>query len=327
MNLFLCTTPFQLFLSSKIIKKLNIKPGQAFFFYVSSVDNEVVRNNILMIKNSGFNIEHLKTGKETKKLKLIILRLYLLRKFFHKKYGNVYIASIDSKVFHFILSWIKFDKLYTFDDGTANIIKDSIYYRKKSTGIKRKAKDYMSGVKYNMDSVKDSSCLHYTVYNQYDNIIKNTCYISLSEKYSTNRNSSISKNVSCSVFLGTVYHDVFEKNIDIETILTTCLNLIKNNDNDLYYIPHPRETSKEKPTGLMRLTTNNIAEKEIENLLDKYSTIFLYGFMSSSQLNLASNTRINNNIFYSEKMKYLFKKSIKSNLIPPNFNIIKINIV
>lgn len=45
-----------------------------------------------------------------------------------KRYKTVYVASIDSIVVHYALSYSKFERIETFDDGTLNISYDGVYY-------------------------------------------------------------------------------------------------------------------------------------------------------------------------------------------------------
>ena len=53
----------------------------------------------------------------------------ILNKNMSKTYSEVYLSSIDNKYVQLIVSKLNYARLYTFDDGTANIIKSSAYYQ------------------------------------------------------------------------------------------------------------------------------------------------------------------------------------------------------
>ena len=90
------------------------------------------------------------------------------------EYNKYYIASIDNKFFQAILSKRKRDsKIYTFDDGVANIYKESIYYVSHNDFIRDFFWNSM-GVTCNMDDIKKNTELHYTIYKNFANIVKDT---------------------------------------------------------------------------------------------------------------------------------------------------------
>ncbi len=61
-------------------------------------------------------------------------------------------------------------KLFTFDDGTANIFPSSGYYIEKKTGFQRKVINTVFCNKYNLIKLKRKSQLHYTIYENTANI-------------------------------------------------------------------------------------------------------------------------------------------------------------
>jgi beta-galactosamide-alpha-2,3-sialyltransferase len=61
------------------------------------------------------------------------LRLRLRPWFCDRGYKNVYAASINSFVINALICRLSFAKLYTFDDGVANLVEDGPYYSDPST--------------------------------------------------------------------------------------------------------------------------------------------------------------------------------------------------
>lgn len=60
----------------------------------------------------------------------------ILNKNMSKTYSEVYLSSIDNKYVQLIVSKLNYARLYTFDDGTANIIKSSAYYQEEKKTLK-----------------------------------------------------------------------------------------------------------------------------------------------------------------------------------------------
>lgn len=64
MNLFLCATPFQLFLAHKIAANLELKPEHALFVFIDSNHNETIINSLNEIRSLGFKVKNLKFKKK-----------------------------------------------------------------------------------------------------------------------------------------------------------------------------------------------------------------------------------------------------------------------
>ena len=328
MNLFICTTPMQLILTCRIIEETELLACNVHIFYISPIENKVVINTLNYARKFSEKIDYLVINPK-------ILNIYffiLLKKFFLKKYKSVYIASINSIHIHFILTYIRFYELFTFDDGTANIFSGSTYYveHEYKSYIYRtlnKVRYSMLGIHYSKSKVKKTSLLHYTIYNGFSNIINNTFYIDfLQKKFDKSINKSLdSKKRKCNVMLGSVYPDLFESEDSSQLYIERCFDYLKNTDKDTYYIPHPRNLLPIKAKGINIIESENIAEFEIKLLLKKYDTIFLYGFMSSCQFNFLSDDRVINYFFYSNKVNDTYKHAMKDSSLIQEFEVINID--
>lgn len=319
MNLFICKTPLQCLIASNIIRQQDINKMNAELFYYSYTDNSINRKYFNELSTLVSTSNYI---KQTKKSFLYFSKLKNLFK--NKEYDTVYFASVDSQFIYFILSIIKFKKIITFDDGTANLVDTSIYYSQQRN-FKTKIRDGLYktlGVKFNLFTIKNNINQHYTIYPNIKNIsdqIKNINIFDLNLA-----NNEILKKNECIVILGTVYDEIVsEKNKN--ELIHSLQNFINNtNDDNIFYFPHPRDF-KNHFENVIYDNSNLLSEEKILNLLKQFNTIKIYGFNSSTQFNLVSIKNIQNHYFSS----LLLKKNLVSyeNLSKKfNFQEVKLNI-
>ncbi|WP_283202168.1 glycosyltransferase family 52, partial [Acinetobacter baumannii] len=72
---------------------------------------------------------------------------------------------MDNPFFHILLSKISKNNIITFDDGTANIYKSSIYYNYEDKGRLQNIILRLLGNIYNTQKVIGESSKHYSIYN------------------------------------------------------------------------------------------------------------------------------------------------------------------
>ncbi|STY64560.1 Glycosyltransferase family 52 [Mannheimia haemolytica] len=76
--------------------------------------------------------------QHSERIQLLKEIIYLKRTFGGKKFNKVFLANINELEIQFLLSAISFQELNTFDDGTANIVQNSIFYQAENIGLNRK---------------------------------------------------------------------------------------------------------------------------------------------------------------------------------------------
>lgn len=206
-----------------------------------------------------------------------------------RMYRNVFFANVDNIYIHFVLSFVSFEKIFTFDDGTANIIMSSSFYEDKLP-LSKKLLYRLFGRKFNLNKIKSIIDKHYTIYKGYSNLIKNTEYISLDLPFADKINSSTKKISNVNVFLGSVFNDLTDEPYALVSRIEA---FISGLDGDVYYIQHPREFGLFF-NNLKRLEGFEIAEEKIIKLLVNAEKINLYGFNSSAQINLKDMQGVNN---------------------------------
>ncbi|MDM5128114.1 glycosyltransferase family 52 [Aeromonas salmonicida] len=322
MNLFVCYTHLQLVIASRIIAHRNLLPDDVELFYISKIDNDVTKNTLQDMREICGEVTFIHM-----KLKYPLYFPAIFKHFFQRQYDAVFIASIDNILIHFILSRIHFNNLYTFDDGSANIILGSIYYQDISPTIISSLYRQLLSVKFNMTLIKQISQMHYTIYDGYTNIIKQTTLIGFSSHVDEGPDAeSVSgKNSACNVFVGAVYSSLFSSDEAINYYLNKCWSIIKHTDRDTFFLPHPREVKYSPPNDIEVIKAKYIAEREISNLLHRYEYVYLYGFLSSCQIHMASDERVINNVFYSSELSSTFKKAISGSMVSRGMNIVDID--
>ncbi|MFV5642384.1 glycosyltransferase family 52 [Acinetobacter oleivorans] len=284
-SLIMCVTPLQILIAEKIIQS---RPTEDFDVIIFALEN-----------NQKFNYYAEKLKKYAKAYwyshvayKSSIYNLINFLKFivqfnfngFNREYDNYYLSSIDSRYFQYILSKkTNSSSVFTFDDGTANIVKTSIYYLRNLNDEKKNKIFKSLGIKYFQDDIKNMSKLHYTIYPQFENIVENTKEIKL---FNSNVGNKI-RDKSLNIFLGQPYEE-FDSDLSTDKIekLMDQLNI------NLYF-PHPREKNNIKNVEIV--DTKKIFEDYIVDFLDRNEDCYLniYTFMSSAALNVKSFEGIN----------------------------------
>lgn len=317
MHLFLCYTTLQLVIAGRIITKLKLNRSCIEVLYISKVDNIASRNAIAELKEivSTVHFIHMKY-----KYPIYFPKLYGL--FSGRFFDSVYVASVDNILMHYILSRVEFQDIYTFDDGTANIFPGSIYYQKSTDNVSSCVIRLLLNIRFSMERIKLDSVCHYTIYEGYENIITRLVPITLFPEKIINPPVEMSYQ-ECNVFLGGIMTDVFKSNTDLSFYIDKCERLLNDSGVDVIFIPHPRGREEHflRNENWIVLKPAHIAEMEIINLLDKYKTINLYGFLSSCQLNLQATGRIKNYVFYSKNQSETFKNAIQKSPFLNYFNV------
>lgn len=292
-SLIMCTSPLQLLIAERIIE---LKSGEEFDLLVTTAtDNEKLRAYFQRLGKYCTNSLYYVTSIEfsgfidyTKQLKSHKL---------NKKYNNYYLASINSQNFQYILSKNKSPNIFTFDDGTANIIPTSRYYINYRPKLLKRAFWRIFGIRYYIEDIKRLSLLHYTLYEDVPNIIQNKKYIQL---FSNNNQIKIEekiKNETVRFYLGQPLDEVLET-FDVSFIEKTVDKLGID-----YYYPHPREELY--PKGNFQLIESLlIFEDYITQYLQNHPNVNVevFSFFSTALLNIANIERVQPTYIFNEEL-------------------------
>lgn len=323
-HLFLCYTNLQLVIASRIIIKLKLKKEHVEILYISKIDNHVCRNILSDLEKIACNVNFVHM-----KYKYPIYFPSLYDYFSGKVFYSVYLASVDNILMHYVLSRIDFKELYTFDDGTANIVPGSIYYQEPTNSFISRISRTLLNIRYTMDDIKHKSIKHYTIYKGFENIIPRVIHIDLLPDSQESESSSFDINhQECNVLLGTMIADVIPNKANLPLFIAKCEALLNGLSGNIIFIPHPRSKDKyfAHNDSWEVLSPTSIAELEIVNLLYKYKIVNVYGFLSSCQLNLQTSSRINNYVLFSEKQAEIYKDAVQKLCFSNSNNLRVINL-
>lgn len=292
-SLIMCVTPLQMIIARKIIE---LKSEEDFDLLVIALsDNNKYRYYYEKLKGICIDSFYYTTDVGLKGFVRYIKKLNSNR--LDKKYQNLYLASIDSRHFQYILSRNKGADIYTFDDGTVNVIPHSLYYLNSKPRLFKRVIWRGFGIKCYMEDVKKLSLLHYTIYKDVPNIIENTQLIKLHKDGKINY-TPVTKVVK--VYLGQPLEGIFD-NFNYQYIT----KMMEKIHIDFYY-PHPRENTV--PNGNFKTIKSELV---FEDYIVKYLednpdvTVKVYSFISSAMLNIASLDRIELTYVYNS---YLYNK-------------------
>lgn len=173
------------------------------------------------------------------------------------------------------------------------------------------------GVKYYIEDIKLLSILHYTLYENFPNIVKNIKYIKLYSN-SGNNNNNIKKSIK--IYLGQPLNEVlpeFNSNM-----LVTCLNSL----NIDYYFPHPREKYNLNLKEIKYIKTSLIFEDYIINYLKQNpdTQVEIFSFISTAILNVKDLERVKVYYIYNREALKEFKDFYS--FISKNFSVKILNI-
>jgi beta-galactosamide-alpha-2,3-sialyltransferase len=279
-SLIMCVTPLQMLIAKKLIQKFHDQDFDVLV--VALVDNEKYRNYYKNLEKISRNsLYYVPKGGCLGFLDYIKV---LKKNGFLINYVNCFLASIDSRHFQYVISKCGKTNVYTFDDGTANIIRNSLYYTHQPPNLFKKIIWRFLGIHLYMDDIKCMSKKHYTLYNNMPNIIENTEYLNLFE-CSKSKSESTKK---INIYLGQPLMEISDKFTE-QYILKTLDNIQID-----YYFPHPRE--KIIPKGNFEIISTPLIFEDylIEYLAEnKTVDINLYSYISSALLNVKGLERVN----------------------------------
>jgi len=314
MNLVVCFTPLQVLIARQVIEKESIDYDKIHFVYFSPVMDRKHQKYYSLIASKAKESTHVKDVYSFK------LLCKLKKHFGFSRFDNILLASIDDSITHYLLSYVQFNKLITFDDGLGNILKTGSYFiQHHRKTIKKKFFSiihFLLGRKYYLDDVKNRVDIHYTIYKKFENCIQNPIPISLFDFESI----PLNPHKSIDVFLGTIYKEIVTH--DNEKLLKDeVIKFIESFPSKSIYIPHPRAVDEEFKK--YEFESEDIAEDIVLRLLNEGFSVNLYGFASSCQFNLSDVKNVNIFVLDSRWLSPAMKDGLKmlSSTLPEKHHI------
>lgn len=295
-SLIICLTPLQVLIAKEIIR---INSNQIFdFILITNNKNDKYKYYYDVLKEiciKSYFYSFSWSSSFLNFLNFLNFKKSIGLEFEFKKYSSIYVASIDSRHIQYIIGQSKKDiNVYTFDDGLANIVKDSIYIKDKINFLK-KIIFFIIGIKLDLVDIKKRSKLHYTIYSLNNNVSKKTKKIDL---LNMNFLSGEECKKKVRIFIGQPYSELLGKDFDE---IYKILDILKVD----FYFPHPREKQVDK-IQVNVIKTHLVFEDYLLNYIKENNCdVEVYSFLSSAAANVINIKSVKVNILYN---KYLYSK-------------------
>lgn len=308
MNLILCITPLQVLIAEKIINQnqndfiglylpygVNSKSEPKHRHYFAKLQNVCTKSAFIELKNQTWG-ERFATLKH---IKTVLKDLQI----WQKPINNVYLASIDVLFLQYITSKIKFQNLFTFDDGTANIFPNSTYYQPLSKSLPQKLFKKTVGITYpDISSILAISQQHYTIFGDEKNLIDNLQSIDLFDKFDQANTAIIGTQ---KILIG--------QGLDNFIGATAYRDLVKNMVNVLgidQFVPHPRENVDFSDLLTVIHSDKIIEDYLLEQIQTNPNTQFeIYTFFSTAVFSLKNFPRTQIFLIYNEALMAQFSEA------------------
>lgn len=301
MHLFICRTIFQVYYANIIIKSENIENVHLIY-----LTHKLSAREKYTLSDSGLSYQVIDGSNFLIRLYKQIRLIKSLHKLTSTEHLNLYVASIDDLYIHTIISKVPFESIYTFDDGTANYVPNSIYFVERKSKSSIRFKYFLMGNRlHSLNEIKMLSKQHFTT-NKLSNIIANTKFLPVInenlQKVVTNRNKIIN------IYLCPNFDELYAKPYDTRHRFLISL---KNTD---IVIPHPRDNFIYKGDNEFKIENGTLAEKIIENYLYEGYSIHLFGMANSTQYHFININAITNHILCTGDIKDTYKDSINEQI-------------
>ena len=271
-NLIICHTPLQVLIAKRIIAEQAQSTFHAIMF--SYENNAKFRHYFQQLENICEQSQFIWLRPQQPMSYFLALKKLVTS--LQTSYDIVYCASINSLIVHYLLSHCPFQHLETFDDGTGNILPDSIFYHPPSLSLKQKLLRKCLGVSWDSRKIIGNSRLHYTLYPQFDNIVQARHAISLIAPDMVEDNQLSAPNTEKILLGQPILSDVAE-NAHLFEQIATKFGIRR-------YFPHPRE---QQLPDLDIIHSEQIFEDWLMQNFSKNTTFELYHLFSTAGLNTA----------------------------------------
>lgn len=281
-NLIICWTPLQMVIAEKII---DLHPNDKFYTIVisHSAKNKKFEHysSKLAKKSERFYSFYIHPQSQNKLFVYTTLLELKLKGLLFPKVKTVFLAHLSSPENHTIISSLYNSEIKTFDDGTANLIKKSVFLDDReriSTGyFSNFFYKYLINTSHHTKEVRENSVEHYTIFKDFSNAMekkeRKMTYLPLFNASKLKTNSKIKDTIK--IMLGTA-----EKELKITSEKAVEYFKIK------YTSLHPRQNYKLNNT--ITLESNLIIEDYLLQEIEKNpDTLYeIYTFFSGAALTL-----------------------------------------
>lgn len=306
MNLFICVTTLQCFIAENIIRNYKLDKSQCELLMLAPVKNSLYEKYFQRLAAGMQKSEYLLVDRD-KKISFVKEIFRIKKKYKNRCYNTVFLSSIEQAFIQIILSQIEFDHLITFDDGTANLNKNGVFY-KNNRSTKGKIILSLFGNRFDLNKLKQRIDKHITIYKTNNNIVSNLEFLDLGFLSKFNNKNTDRESVK-KIVIGTVYDEMVAKKEDKIHLIKLLENFFSKS-NDVLYFPHPRDKTHYFKS-IKYVEKDLLVEEALMDLSQNYSKIEIFGFLSSAQFNLEAQNKFQQYYFVSSLLRKDLKDLMK----------------
>lgn len=313
MKLFICSTPLHCAIANAIIVNNNYRKDecQLFYFSFKNKNQEIHRKYFSLLAGKCQKADFVCIDR------VLVLELFkIFTRFYKTQFSVIHAANIDMPLIHFILSYSRFEKFCSFDDGIGNIVPTSVFYKRKKRTAKLVIRDLIYrilGNRFDLDRCKKSTEKHYSIYQRRDNIVPDIEFVApdffVDEMTLPIEFVDADKSTRATVLLGTVYSELI-CSPGLQTALIARMQQFIDTQQNVYLISHPRDRDNYF-ANVTEFAVDEVAEKILLNLKQHYVGVDVFGFASSAQFNLSISHGIKQYYFTSGLIKSAYADYIQ----------------
>lgn len=279
-HLFICYTPFQLWLVKQIIEQEKIQSYSLVTCFRKTVSTEKYRYYFDQLAQQAQQALWIPVPTYTK-----IDEVWLkssLAPLEGKTYTDVYFANPEIFITWYVLQIIHFNRLHSFDDGARNFLPDPPEKNHLSSHIKRFITRFK--LQYTIFNIKQHLTDHFTIDPTLPNLYQPLIPIRLPQlPFPTKR---------CALFHQAPHYKIWIGSTDEVFLSRTQFNKIEQHLcqklNISHYLPHPRLSKPVVPEGTQLISTPMIFEDWLQHMMQTHpdAKFKIYSLFSTTCLSL-----------------------------------------
>lgn len=291
-DLFLCYTPLQALIARRIIATRQLAPEDCVLLFMVDQDNAKMRLYFGKLGSLCAESHFQLLNRQSLVDDLVQVR----RRLAGRRFASVFLANTNQPTAQVALSTIRFDDLYTFDDGTSNLAPDCHFTRPIGMGPRRFLTTLLLGNRYYQGRIRRLAKRHFTVFAG----MPNNTLAPLEPVALVAPGEGRKEAPDCTLLLGTVERELTGQADG--SLAAALARLAATLEGEVWYLPHPR--GEAVPALEARtLHSEQVAEDVIIDLLQRYARVNLYGFGSATQMVFLAEPRVRNVLLRPAAMK------------------------
>ncbi|WP_200241677.1 glycosyltransferase family 52 [Thiohalocapsa halophila] len=272
---FICVTPLQALIAERIISYEGI--GRYIFLFTNTFYNEKIERYYQRLAAPAVTSDYLLMKRNRIANYARLAMVY--KEWRHFEVERIYFGSINSAAVQFFAARFPNAKRFSFDDGTANVLEESAYFRVRRRAAWKALVHRLARGKVDQQALVASVEAHYTIYSGLRNIVDDSKLVEISLAFDDGADRPAGEPLlpSVTIFLGQPLPESAairrESYVEVVRSVSPCM-----------YLPHPGETTFASLWNVVH--TDRIAEEFLIAEASRRESVRVYSLQSSALLNV-----------------------------------------